>query len=146
MNITYKGGFGPWYVSLFKNTNEKLKQKKRLYIHTYPHYVEFVLNNDSLLNKHTANWNGWVLKAQVGKFNNYIYANKFYHCWKENISLKYGIRLAEKYKLNVWKNVQPVKSIQRERKLIYKKYNIFVETPDILDIGYIEEMVNLRKK
>lgn len=140
------GGYGPWFVCFFKNTNEKLKQKKRLYIHTYPHFIEFALNNESLLNKSTANWNGWVLKGEVGKFENYEYAKKFYNMWKQKMSFKYGLKLSKKYNLNVWINIQPIKSIQRERKLFYKDNKIYRETEYILDIGYINMMSDLRKK
>jgi len=156
-----KVGFGPWFVVLLFNENERYptrhrgsKRKTEIVLHTYVHRIA------GLRNARNENDN-WVMQQLVGPFSKLGNARVYKVLWSKKvrnkkIKIQRGLQLleqyGEKYKLTMWVQTQTRDEMERQRQEMKRDSRLsvtkrFLDLPDghKMDIQSIQEMQKRRK-
>lgn len=107
--------YGPWFVSLFFNTDSECKKQTHIEAHTYPHLAEDALNktiyNEEGKRLRQENENCWIIILKVGPFDKMHHAQNFLKLWSlktrgKSIRIDRGVDLFKKYQaeynLKLW--------------------------------------------
>jgi len=150
-----KVGYGPWFVALLFNENEKYptrhrgsKRKTDIILHTYAHRIAGIRNaqneNDN-----------WVMMQLIGPFSKFCEANAFQSLWSKKVrnktvKLQRGLDLLEKYgtelNLKMWIQTQSREEIELQQQELKQKTTTkrFLDE-EKMDIQTIQEMQKKRK-